>query len=331
MQNNQKLLQFLVDILGDYRKFGKEEYYFQCPFCSKQDGKKKFAVKLDRDAVGKNGESIFTSYHCWRDVTHAGHNLYTLLKKLNLQHLSPQLTSILKEYKADMDVTKINDKFQKARVREHKVALLPKEFKSMITDISNSVEYKNALRYLKKRGVTKGDIIKNNIGYAESGEYSGYIIIPSYNSNGEIDYFTARSYYDGVFKKHKTPNVDKDIIFNEMHINWNEPIILCEGPFDYLAIKRNAIPILGKYISNLLMKTILKKGVKKIYLALDNDALKDSLKHIETFLKNEIEVYLIKMTNHKDPSDAGFTTFWKYFDEATRIDFSEILKLKMRL
>lgn len=117
LSNINKLVSFLDSILGDHKRFGKNEFYYRCPFCFKQDGKKKFAVKLDKDAVGKNGESIFTSYHCWRDVTHAGHNLYTLLKKLNLQHLSPQLTSILKEYKVDMDVTKINDKLQKAKVR----------------------------------------------------------------------------------------------------------------------------------------------------------------------------------------------------------------------
>jgi hypothetical protein len=42
--------------------------------------------------------------------------------------------------------------------------------------------------------------------------------------------------------------VSRDIIGFELFINWNVPIILCEGVFDAIAIKRNAIPLLGKTI-----------------------------------------------------------------------------------
>ncbi len=34
----------------------------------------------------------------------------------------------------------------------------------------------------------------------------------------------------------------------EIFINWNSPIIRCEGMFDAISIKRNAIPLLGKNI-----------------------------------------------------------------------------------
>jgi hypothetical protein len=42
---------------------------------------------------------------------------------------------------------------------------------------------------------------------------------------------------------------DKNIIGFENMINWNVPIVLCEGAFDAIAIKRNAIPLFGKNIS----------------------------------------------------------------------------------
>ena len=51
-----------------------------------------------------------------------------------------------------------------------------------------------------------------------------------------------------------------------MYINWNLPIILCEGAFDAMAIKRNAIPLFGKKISTTLMKKIIESNVEKIYL-----------------------------------------------------------------
>ena len=57
-------------------------------------------------------------------------------------------------------------------------------------------------------------------------------------------------------------------------INWNVPIVLCEGAFDAISIKRNAIPLFGKNISKKLMQKLVTSEVKKVYLALDKDAIK---------------------------------------------------------
>jgi hypothetical protein len=54
---------------------------------------------------------------------------------------------------------------------------------------------------LKSRGITKNDIEKYNIGYCETGRYAKMIIIPSYDENGQLNYFTGRS-----FEKNLTPN-----------------------------------------------------------------------------------------------------------------------------
>ena len=43
-----------------------------------------------------------------------------------------------------------------------------------------------------------------------------------------------------------------------------------------MSIKRNAIPLLGKFIPKTLMDNIYKKGVKEIKILLDKDA-KDQL------------------------------------------------------
>ena len=105
------------------------------------------------------------------------------------------------------------------------------------------------------------DILKYRIGYCTNGLYNGKIIIPSYDANGSLNYFVGRAYYDTDYK-HKNPNASKDIVGFELHINWNMPIILVEGAFDAIAIKRNAIPLFGKTISNTLKKRIVEKGVK---------------------------------------------------------------------
>ena len=48
-------------------------------------------------------------------------------------------------------------------------------------------------------------------------------------------------------------------------VETNIPIIICEGLFDAIAIKRNAVPLLGKNIQSELMKKIVSSFVNKIY------------------------------------------------------------------
>ena len=83
------------------------------------------------------------------------------------------------------------------------------------------------------------------------------IIIPTYDEDGILNYFTARSFEKEPYVKYRNPSVSRDIIPNEHLINWRLPIIICEGLFDAIAIKRNAIPLLGKNLQhNLLMKIV---------------------------------------------------------------------------
>jgi hypothetical protein len=140
---------------------------------------------------------------------------------------------------------------------------------------------RHALAYLNNRHVSKYDILKYNIGYCKTGLYKNMVVIPTYDVDGKLNYFTARSFEKDPYVNYRNPQVSRDIIPNEHMINWNVPIILCEGLFDALAIKRNAIPLLGKNIQNNLMKKIVTSVVDKIYIALDRDAIKQALRFCE--------------------------------------------------
>jgi len=184
-------------------------------------------------------------------------------------------------------------------------------------------------KYLYERGITDNDFIKYRIGYSTSGEYGGRVIIPSYSESGALNYFVARS-YDGNYFKYNNPEASKDIIFFENLINWNVPIILCEGVFDAMAIRRNAIPILGKSISNALYKKIITSNVKDIYIALDTDARDRALQIAEKFLNQGKRVFLIDLPD-KDPSEMGFVTFTKYIQSAQELDLSRLMLHKLDL
>jgi len=330
MSINNKLLTFLERQLGPSKRYTGEEHYFKCPLCQRADNKKKLAIKLDPNAKDKDGNSIYLHWHCWRDTSHKGTNIFQLLKKIKVgPEIYEQLKNILGKGTGLQNFDNVIQSLQNDNRKPYaKVRGLPEEFFPLST-VRDNPHYKNAYRYvIKDRGLSDEDIFKYNVGYCETGKYSGYIIIPSYDDDMNVNYFIARSFYNSPVK-HKNPPFKKDVVFNEIFVNWKEPIILCEGGFDMIAIKRNAIPILGKYIQKNLKLKILKNNVKDIYIALDKDAIKDSIKIIEEFLRNDINIHFVQLTD-KDPSKLGFNSVWKLIKQSIQMDFRGLIKLKLQ-
>jgi hypothetical protein len=191
---------------------------------------------------------------------------------------------------------------------EEKIQLrLPSEFKSLLQKPKSiNPIYNQAIGYIKRRGISIDEVRKYNIGYCEDGLYGGRIIIPSYDENNELNYFIARTFYEDVGMKYKNPPVSRDVIVFDNQINWNEPITLVEGVFDSFSVKRNAIPMLSKFLLSKLKTKILERGVKEINLLMDSDAVQDSTKHTEYFIKNGIKVRNIIPQGESDAADMGF-------------------------
>ena len=142
-----------------------------------------------------------------------------------------------------------------------------------------------------------------------------------------MNYFIARNIFDGGMK-YKNPPVSKDVIGLDLFINWDEPIVLCEGIFDAIAIKRNAIPLFGKTIPKSLMKKIYEKNVNKIYILLDNDAVNDTIRITDRLMRNGIDVYYVKLTD-KDPSDMGFESVTNLIKGVGKTSFSDFIRMKL--
>ena len=206
---------------------------------------------------------------------------------------------------------------------------LPKEFQLLYNASTTSVVANLVKKYLYERGFTDNDFIKYGIGYCTSGEYGGRVIIPSYSESNSLNYFVARS-YDGNYFKYKNPEVSKDVIFFENLINWNTPIILCEGVFDAIAIRRNAIPLLGKSITDSLYKKLITSKVTDIYVALDTDARDKALTISEKLLNQGKRVFLVDLPD-KDPSEMGFKSFTELIQESVELDISNIMLRKLDL
>ena len=301
------LKQLLESVLGRSKSArGGDEAVFYCPSCNHH--KKKLTFNL-----------FSQKFQCWV-CGYKGHRAYQLLKKTKA---SASHYSTLKEIDSQYNFK------QPQKQKELKTTIqFPEGTQSIIS--SSAVLSKHALHYLDQRGITQQDIVKYNIHYIEIGEYKNMVIIPSYGADGFINYFVGRSFDKNAYIKHKLAPTTKDIIGFEMHINWDLPVILCEGAFDAIAIKRNAIPLFGKKISSTLMKKIITSNCKKIYLALDNDALKDTFNHAEKLMGYGKRIYIIEM-NDKDPSELGFKEFTKLLHKATELTTSSLMKKRMAL
>jgi len=214
---------------------------------------------------------------------------------------------------------------------DEKVELrLPNEFQSLLKEPKGvNPLFRKVKEYARERGITEGDIKRYNIGYCDSGLYSNRIIIPSYDSDNRLNYFIARSVFDEEKFKYKNPPVSKNVIMFENQINWNEPITLVEGVFDAMAVKRNAIPLLGKFIPKNLSDSIYKKGVSKINILLDKDAQEQALRYTMQFQQQGITTKNIKPTD-KDASDMGFKEVNKILKNSKDTQFSDIISQKLK-
>ena len=302
-----KIINLLNRVIGNHgRRLKKSnEYMFWSPFISHHKPKLQINTQTQK-------------WHCWVS-NQGGHNLFQLFKKLKASREQfDELSDIVGKPKS------LSSKYEKNKQKD--IVRLPNEFKPLWKG-NVSIIKKHALVYLKNRGINMVDIIRYGMGYCEEGLYANRIIVPSYSSGGDLNYFVGRDIYGGGFK-YKNPPVSKDVIGFDLFINWNEPIVLCEGVFDAIAIRRNAIPLFGKTIPKSLMKKIYEKQVKQIYILLDSDAISDSIKMTDNLMKNGINVYYVNLSE-EDPSDMGFKKVINLIKETKQTSFSDLMRMKL--
>ena len=261
--NNQEVdysavFEILEDIFGDYKNHSdyKSQVSFDCPVCS-------YDIKGLDHGDGKGNLEVnyrYGVYKCWVCAeSHETHgSIYKLIKKYgNAKQLKKYL--LLKPEEQDEGVKKVYNQIK-----------LPTEF-IPIRDASFGMKltpgYKQAYNYIKRRNITDLMLQIYNIGFCATGIYENRIIIPSYDENNRLNYFIARSYLNNTKMKYKNPQAQKEIIiFNEKLIDWNETVYIVEGAFESIFIP-NAIPMLGKFMSEHLFSK-LYNNAKKIIIVL---------------------------------------------------------------
>tara|TARA_R110002110_G_scaffold401980_1_gene619079 strand:+ start:179 stop:1117 length:939 start_codon:yes stop_codon:yes gene_type:complete len=307
--NKKEAKKVLYETLGTYYDKG-EELLFSCPVCDHH--KRKFSINLDKNA-----------YKCWV-CDYRGRNIRRVIRRFGTY---TQLNS-WNQLSDETCLQRIGEIFMELGVCESKVAVqLPAEFLSLTTSPLPATGVR-AFKYLQSRGVTEADILKWKIGFCFSGEYRNRIIIPSFAENGDCSYFIARS-YTGDSYKYKNPPASKDVVFNELFIDWNRDLTIVEGVFDALVVG-NAVPILGSTLrkgSDLLRQIV--QNDTPVFIALDPDAANKERRIIKMLLEYDIELYKIDVTGYEDVGSMPKEIFRERKNNASFIDRDNYLLLNL--
>lgn len=301
----KKKIKILYNIFGDYHK-SRDEFLFHCPKCNHH--KKKLSINLDKD-----------KYKCWV-CDYRGNTISRLVRRwgsFSQQQNWSELTS-------DFNSTAFENLFSDIEEVEEKQTIeLPTEFNTLATN-NGSLTSLPAKKYLRTRGVNKEDILKWKIGFCSHGEFKDRIIIPSFDADGDVNFFIARS-YSGDWKKYKNPRVSKNIIFNELYVDWTSDLTIVEGVFDAI-IAGNSVPILGSTLSekHKLFEKIVENDTP-VYVALDPDAESKALKLIQKLIQYDVEVYKVKIEPYNDVAEMSKEEYQKRKSEAILMNSNSYL------
>ena len=295
-------LSIIKQSLGSYYE-SNDEMLFHCPKCKHH--KRKLSVNINKNA-----------FKCWI-CDYRGNNLGTLIKDRELRSRWNSLVN-------QIDITRFDDLFkEKDKYVLEKSLELPEYFKSLSSSGLSQIG-KKAKKYLLDRGVSMADILLYKIGFCHHGPYSNRIIVPSFDSEGELNYYVARSIND-AYLKYKNPPCSKDVIFNDIFIDWKRPVVLVEGFFDSLEYD-NSIPILGSTLSTktkLFMKIVSK--CKMVYICLDQDAKSKELKIVKNLLDFGVKVCKIRLYDYSDLGEVPDHLLSEYKKRASLITREDYL------
>ena len=301
MRNKKNIL---IEVLGSGYQ-SKDETLFNCPFC--QHHKKKLSVNINKGF-----------FKCWVCDTKGG--ISYLIKRFGSIDDRHDWALLDQE----VDFSTMDSIFNQPEEKSEPIKLPPEYIclaKKGLPPAANE-----AISYLWSRGIGQKDIIYHKIGFCLTGKYKKRIIIPSFDDEGNCNYFTARS-YSGDWLSYKNPPASKNIIFNDLLINWNEPVTLVEGPFDAIKMK-NSIPILGSTLKETtkLFKKIVEKQTK-VYIGLDEDALNKSMRIISLLLEYGLDVYKLDTSEIEDIGSITKTEAEDLKQEASQINLESIFNI----
>ena len=274
---SSEVLSIITNIFGEAHRHTRTncQISYHCPVCD--DGGNKGNLEINYSKL------VMKCWKCSSEDDGLKGSLRKLVQEYGNRRDLKMYDDITEDYRPEYTRKEFDENY-KPYIK------LPKEYIKLST-AKNTLEYKQAMTYLKGRELTNDIIEKYEIGFCCEGDYSGRIIIPSYDVDGDLNYFVGRSYV-GHKQTYKNPDVEKtQVIINNLSINWDSTIYIVEGMFDMIGLGiDNCIPLLGKVLHDKLYLELIRKSKGYIVLLLDPDA-KINMYRIYQKLQNTLELH----------------------------------------
>jgi len=275
----KQLESLLISFLGNPKNTLDEnlQLQFPCPRCIEEKGhneanKYNLEITLAKGLFSKGG--LFQCWSCGAVDDDMKGGVYKLIKLYGGRET-------LREYKAIVTSIKESGLFKLPEYNsnvfeENEFYLTLPTTYTKIKNIENTPD--EVKKYLNKRRITQDIVTKFNIGYTTKEEmkpsYRNRIIIPSYDENGELNFWLGRD-FTGNDKRIKYCNCDikkTEVVYQESHLQWDADIYLVEGGLDAI-YANNTTAFLGKTLSkdDELYKVLMERANANVIICLDGD------------------------------------------------------------
>ena len=204
-------------------------------------------------------------------------------------------------------------------VTEYHNLELPKGF-VLLSESSNCIDpdIKASKKYAMSRGMSKEDLWYFKLCATPSGRFRNRVIMPSFDSEGVLNYYVARSVFKEAKMKYINSKVPKkDIIFNEINVDWKKELTLVEGPFDLVKANDNATCLLGCSLKEdqKLFRRIVENSTP-ICLALDPDVSLKTYRIANLLNSYGITVRILDCTGYEDVGEMTKKVFFERLNSA---------------
>jgi len=301
-----------------------------CPFCRHENkNKKKLSIHLKNNI-----------FHCWL-CEKKGSNISYLISKF-----SSKKAEEAKKYFSVNTNNKSQDLFNAIRNLNNfsfdseeneeceELINFPDDFKLLANNFnSTNPDVRDIFRYALSRGIDKHKLWLLRVGFSLQSEFRRSLILPSLDNNGLINFYTSRRIdvdTSSSFKYNNAKVQKKNVIFNEININWSLPLTIVEGPLDLIKTNDNATCLLGSSLTEdmKLFRKIINNNTE-VNLALDSDVYYKSIAIADLLSSYNINVKILDTRCAEDVGDMTKKQFQSCLE--TAIIYSKEAKLLSKI
>tara|TARA_B000000557_G_scaffold263010_1_gene264932 strand:+ start:155 stop:1147 length:993 start_codon:yes stop_codon:yes gene_type:complete len=294
-----------------------------CPFCNhRKKTKLKLVIHLEK-----------CFYHCWI-CDKKGSDISYVISKIDKSKVEKARLYFKKPLKNtfDLDIKGLFE--EELNYDEDEIVEIPKGFKILANAFnSRNPDVRAVFKYALKRGINKHKMWYLRLGYSLDDEFRRMLLIPSFDKDGKINFYTGRRIdvdTHSPIKYKNSKNKKKNIVFNELNIDWKKELTIVEGPLDLLKTNDNSTCLLGSSLneSMLLFKRIVENKTSVI-LALDKDVYGKTLSIANKLYEYNIDVRIADVRGADDVGDMDIKEVENILKNANKFEKNDLLLNKI--